>query len=214
MSVAGLATNPDDPMTTTPAAATRFVTPARVGSPGMTLKINRQYAAGSSLPIDHVIPVTLRTGLFENGKWVRRERTSEVHLIHKGTWSSGVPKIYEMGIPVQEIEWNQPYRTVFKGLPREAGGACRRAATARSASPPSAACTYEGSAARPLRGRPRRHAPSISVQVSRLGRRGSCLGELGDDPPRAVADGDALDVVEAVAEARGPVLPGRAGRVR
>src|SRR5215471_1607566 len=40
------------------------------------------------------------------------------------------------------------------------------------------------------------------------------LRELGNDPARPRARGDALDVVEAVSEARRPVLPRRPRRVR
>lgn len=70
---------------------------------GTRMKVNGQFIARHT--IAHNIECQLRTELFQDGKWVRRERPGEVDLIH----TPGTPMIYEMGIPVQEIEWTQPY---------------------------------------------------------------------------------------------------------
>lgn len=59
---------------------------------------------------EHTIDVTLRTELFQEGKWVRRERPGKVELVKPlFTEIKEEPMIFEMGIPIQEIEWTQPY---------------------------------------------------------------------------------------------------------
>lgn len=58
--------------------------------------------------VEHEIECSLRTELFQEGKWVRRERTGQVELISPA-FPGEDPMIYEMGIPIQEIEWTQPY---------------------------------------------------------------------------------------------------------
>ena len=80
-----------------------FVVPADV-----TMKINERTAAGSKLPVAYAVDVTLKTELFEKSRWVRRERPGVVHLIAP-SFPSDTMKIYEMGIPVQELDWTQPY---------------------------------------------------------------------------------------------------------
>src|SRR5262249_56725655 len=72
--------------------------------------------------------------------------------------------------------------------------------------------------------RPRRRIPSPHLEecdeahprpgTSLPMRSAVAFRELGDDPARLLAGGDALDVVEAVPEARRPVLPRRPRRAR
>jgi len=59
---------------------------------------------------EYTIDVTLKTELFQDGKWVRRERPGKVELVKPlFTEIKEEPMIFEMGIPVQDIEWTQPY---------------------------------------------------------------------------------------------------------
>lgn len=80
-----------------------FIVPA-----GITMKINRQNTSGMNLPVEHTVPVELKTELFQDGKWVRRERAGTIHLV-KLAFPGDTVKIFEMGIPVQEIDWTQPF---------------------------------------------------------------------------------------------------------
>lgn len=57
---------------------------------------------------EHRIDVELKTELFNEGKWVRRDRPGVLELVPPA-FPGEEPKIYEMGIPVQEIDWTQPY---------------------------------------------------------------------------------------------------------
>jgi hypothetical protein len=59
---------------------------------------------------EHTIDVTLRTELFQDGKWVRRERLGKIELVQPlYTEIKEEPMIFEMGIPIQAIDWTQPY---------------------------------------------------------------------------------------------------------
>src|SRR5439155_3696603 len=85
---------------------------------------------------------------------------------------------------------------------------------------PADGAEYRGDPARPRRDpqasfRGISGARPLTLPSPPVGERGTApSGELGDDPSRPLAAGHALDVVEAVAEPRRPVLPGGPGRVR
>jgi hypothetical protein len=59
-------------------------------------------------PTAHTIDVELKTELFQDGRWVRRERPGVVDMVPPA-FPGEKPMIFEMGIPVQEIDWTQPY---------------------------------------------------------------------------------------------------------
>lgn len=79
----------------------RLIVPARV-----KLIVNQQ-TIRTNLPV-RKIDVELKTELFNDDKWVRRERAGTVELFALN-FPGEEPKIFEMGIPVQDIDWTQPY---------------------------------------------------------------------------------------------------------
>ena len=59
-------------------------------------------------PSEFTIDVELKTELFGEGKWIRRERPGTVHLVPLA-FPGETPMIFEMGIPIQELDWTQPF---------------------------------------------------------------------------------------------------------
>jgi len=53
----------------------------------------------------HLVPATLTTEAFQNGRWVKPNTKTTVELVP----ASGEGLIYEMGIPVCPVEWDVPY---------------------------------------------------------------------------------------------------------
>lgn len=70
------------------------------------IKVNGQLIP--KRPSKHTIEVSLQTELFNEGRWSRRIRPGTVDLVPPA-FPGEKPMIFEMGIPVQEIDWTQPY---------------------------------------------------------------------------------------------------------
>ncbi len=57
--------------------------------------------------LDRTIEITAKTEIFADGKWVRRPRKGELDLVPLKDGEE--PYVYEMGIPIQEIDWQPRY---------------------------------------------------------------------------------------------------------
>jgi hypothetical protein len=55
----------------------------------------------------HIVEARLTTERFVNGRWEKPQATTKIHLVPTASGES--PLIYEMGIPVCGIEWDQPF---------------------------------------------------------------------------------------------------------
>jgi len=58
-----------------------------------------------SRPAKVVVEASLPTEVFESGKWLRPSRKTTLLL----TPADGPPQVFEMGIPVCSLEWDQPF---------------------------------------------------------------------------------------------------------
>jgi len=72
---------------------------------GVTLSVNG--VAVLARPVHREVDARLTTERFAKGRWEKPALVTRVHLVavHEGE----VPLIYEMGIPVCEVEWSEPY---------------------------------------------------------------------------------------------------------
>ena len=68
----------------------------------------------------HIVEATLPTELFESGRWVRPPRKTTVELVSVSPGEE--PLIYELGLPVCPVEWDQPYHAnVLQRVPMNPG---------------------------------------------------------------------------------------------
>jgi len=58
-------------------------------------------------PVHRVVTARLTTERFAKGRWEKPALATRVHLVAVG--ESETPLIYELGIPVCEAEWSEPY---------------------------------------------------------------------------------------------------------
>jgi len=72
---------------------------------GVTLSVNG--VAVLARPVHREVDARLTTERFANGRWEKPALVTRVHLV--AVREGEVPLIYEMGIPVCEVEWSEPY---------------------------------------------------------------------------------------------------------
>ncbi len=72
---------------------------------GVTLSVNG--VAVLARPVHREVDARLTTERFAKGRWEKPALVARVHLV--AMREGEVPLIYEMGIPVCEVEWSEPY---------------------------------------------------------------------------------------------------------
>ncbi|HSE47235.1 MAG TPA: ATP-binding protein [Gemmatimonadales bacterium] len=79
----------------------RLIPPAKT-----RVEVNNQVVTART--VAKSIPVKIDTELFQDGRWRRREREGVIDLIAPA-FPGEKPMIYEMGIPIQELDWTQDF---------------------------------------------------------------------------------------------------------
>ncbi len=72
---------------------------------GVTLSVNG--VAVLARPVHRAVEARLTTERFAKGRWEKPALATQVHLVAVNEGEA--PLIYEMGIPVCEVEWSEPY---------------------------------------------------------------------------------------------------------